>query len=140
MSTPLGPNIVPIGVYDTSFPSLHLVLILWVQNLCASGPLFPSLSIGMLQNVPHHTVRLLPFLFIKDSIFVIPDSLEDQAFNVFPSSFIESLPSCSCLMRRKPFQTQLLLSPSSRAHEIQIPALPTVQGIDQFFVPAPTFT
>ena len=63
--------------------------------------LFPPFGIGMPQTFPHHTVRLLPILFVKDSIFVVSDSLEGQAFKVVPTSFIESQPSPSYLMSTK---------------------------------------
>ena len=44
------------------------------------------------------------------------------------------------LICSKTFQTQTSVDPFPRTHKIKIPALPAMQRIHHFLVPAPTFT
>ena len=103
-------------------PALLLFILSWFSS--TSGSSLSPPRVRMRQNIPHHPVRLLVSLLVENLLFLIPNTLQNQIFNVFSSSFNKSLFCFPNRVCSEPLQTPTLLSTCSWAHEIQIPAFP----------------
>ena len=75
--------------------------------------------------------------FFEDFLLTTPNALQHQPLDAFTISFGKSFSCHPDLICPKTFHTQTSLDSFPRTHQIKIPALPAMQGIDHFFVPDP---